>query len=397
METVDREVLVVTKSGRHAVLLIVVDALPWVLVEETGFLERLAPHRGPLKTVLGYSSAALPTLFSGTMPDEHGHWTMYHLDPERSPFRAYKPLLDLARVTGREGFVRRFVERALTVSSSVKGYFKLYEVPLGLLPFFSLVETRDIFQPGGLEGVPTIFDYLAGRGVEHRVWTWRTAEAESFRQAVEAMKSGGSGVFFLYTPELDATMHEEGVFSAGAREKLKEQEGRVEELYDTARKHMDTVSLAIFSDHGMIDVTAGHDLMGYVLSSVPARAPSDYIPFYDSTIARFWGKKQGVLDLLGEVLERLDYGRIVHRRELGELGLDFGDSAYGDLVFLLEPGHVILPSFMGRDLPAAMHGYHPASPHSDAAYLSDRPPGGQPKHIRNAFKVMTDAIEAATG
>ena len=98
----DREILVVTRNGRNAVLLILIDALPWALVQRTGFLKEIAPFRGPLETVLGYSTAALPTLLSGKMPEEHGHWTMYHLDSRRSPFGPYKPLLWLARtVAGR--------------------------------------------------------------------------------------------------------------------------------------------------------------------------------------------------------------------------------------------------------------------------------------------------------
>lgn len=393
----DREVLVVTKGGRGAVLMIVIDALPWVLAEEAGFLREVAPFRGRLETVLGYSGAALPTLFSGKMPDEHGHWTMYYLDQRRSPFRPYKALLDLAGAVGRDGLARRFVEWALPLSASIKGYFKLYEVPLRLLPLLSLSERGDIFAPGGLGATETIFDEMCRRGIRHRTWAWRTSEEENFREAQEEVREGDSDVLFIYTPELDAAMHAEGVFSQGAMAKLREQERRVAELYREARRRFDKVSLLVFSDHGMIDVTETHDLMGRLASGVDLRAPEDYLAFYDSTIARFWSRKQGALDLLADALGGLDYGRILDPRELSELGLAFADAAYGELIFTLDPGHIILPSFMGTEAPAAMHGYHPGHPLSSAVYMSNLSPKTQLRHIRDPLAFMIDVLDATIG
>lgn len=380
------------KHGREAVLFILVDALPWVLAEDTGFLKEIAATRAPLETVLGYSGGALPTLFSGRMPEVHGHWTMYHRDPSRSPFRVYKPLLWLAELAGRDGYARRFVERALPLSSSIKGYFKLYDIPLNLLPQFDLAERNDIFLPGGLGDVPSIFDMLSEMEVRSKVWTWRTPEEENFRQACAAIESGEADVIFIYTAELDAVMHAEGVFSSKTRAKLKEQERRIVELYRAAESRFEGVSLLVFSDHGMLDVTEVHDLMGHLEQSLGLSAPADYLPFYDSTIARFWGIRQGALDRIRDYLERLDYGRILDRRELARLGLAFGDSAFGELIFLLEPGHVILPSFMGRRRPAAMHGYDPKHRLSSGAFLSDRQPKSEPGHIKDMMEVMAEAV-----
>jgi hypothetical protein len=388
----DPEVLVLKKRGKEAALFVLVDALPWVLSEEMGFLKKIADTRLPLETVLGYSGGALPTLFSGVMPNEHRHWTMYHRDPARSPFRKYKPLLWLADALGRDGYIRRFVERTLPMSSSVRGYFKLYDVPLRLLPEFDLAEKADIFTPGGLGTVPSIFDRFSEMRLKYKVWTWRTPERTNFEQAGAALESGEADVVFIYTAELDAAMHLGGVFSEQSKSKLGEQERLIAGLYRKAVAHYDKVSLSVFSDHGMIDVTEEHDLMGHMESSLGLRAPNDYVAFYDSTIVRFWGIKQGVLDRIRGSLEPLDYGRILGRSELAELGLDFGDDAFGELIFLLEPGHVILPSFMGRTRLAAMHGYDVKHPMSSGVFLSDSPPAREPKHIRDMMGLMTDVV-----
>jgi len=373
-------------------IFVLVDALPWRVAQEQGFLEDTAPYRTPLKTVLGYSGAALPTLLSGKMPCEHGLWTMYRRAAGRSEFALYRPLFALARAAGRDGFVRRFTERLLPLTHGVKGYFKLYEVPLHLLPFFSLAQRGDFFCPGGLGTATTIIDEMRQRGISYRIWTWKTPERESFAQAREALGDGRIQVLFIYTPDLDAVMHAHGVSSGRAVEKLAEIETLIRGLLAEAGDSGTDVRLLVFSDHGMTDVVASDDLMGNVSSASGLACPSDYLAFYDSTMARFWGMKRGAIERLAECLGEFDCGRIVGRRELETLGLAFPDDGYGELVFLLEPGRVILPSFMGRQRPAAMHGYHPDCPDSDGVLMSNAPLEGEARHIADLRREMSAAL-----
>ena len=73
--------------------------------------------------------------------------------------------------------------------------------------------------------------------------------------------------------------------------------------------------------------------------------------------------------------------------------LAFGDNAFGELVFLLDPGHVILPSFMGGERPMAMHGYDPKHRLSSGAFLSDRTYEHAPGHIKDMMEVMAEAVK----
>src|ERR671910_477587 len=73
-------------NGRLHVF-VLVDALGWRWLEGRAFLDDLLPHRQPLRTVLGYSSGAIPTLLTGRPPSEHGHWNLFYYDPAGSPFR----------------------------------------------------------------------------------------------------------------------------------------------------------------------------------------------------------------------------------------------------------------------------------------------------------------------
>jgi hypothetical protein len=63
-------------------------------------------------------------------------------------------------------------------------------------------------------------------------------------------------------------------------------------------------------------------------------------------------------------------GRILPDAELEELGALFPDRYFGELIFLVEEGVLIVPSHMGERPIRAMHGYHPDAPHSYASMLT---------------------------
>ena len=65
------------KADRVA-LCFFVDALGWEVAERHGCFRKIAPHTYRQRTVLGYSCAAQPTILTGLMPSEHGHWGMFY-------------------------------------------------------------------------------------------------------------------------------------------------------------------------------------------------------------------------------------------------------------------------------------------------------------------------------
>ena len=70
-------------------------------------------------------------------------------------------------------------------------------------------------------------------------------------------------------------------------------------------------------------------------------------------------------------------GRILEPGEREELGVSFPGGAFGDIVFLCDPGTIILPSFMGRAPVSGMHGYHPDAPCMDSVMFSSEVYGGE--------------------
>ena len=183
-----------------------VDALGWRLCEaHPGFAAGLS-HRRQIATILGFSSGALPTAFTGQMPHEHGRFLMYRRAAGPSVFAGFERLGWLPTRIRRSWRLTRLLTR-LVEQRGVRGYFNLYEVPRDRLASFDLPERDDIFLPGGLP-VDSIWDSLERRGLAWQGWNWRTSEREAFDALLASVNEGGDDVLFLYTAELDATLND---------------------------------------------------------------------------------------------------------------------------------------------------------------------------------------------
>ncbi len=353
-----------SRNDDHLTIILLIDALGWEVVRAFGFCSRLLPHSGPIDTVLGYSSAAIPSLLSGHPPAVHGAWAMYRYAPKESPFKLLRYIPNLPHPL--EWRLRALTRRYLARRETIKGYYDLYEIPLPVLSRLDVAQRGDPYQPGGMT-VETIFDGLVSARIAYRVWTYKTPEARNFEELRESIASD-ERVLFLYTAELDALMHRVGIRHADVRDKLELYESHVEEFLATAGRAGRETSVLIFSDHGMTDIEQIVDVQSAV-ERWGVRLGRDTTVFYDSTMARFWCGRN-VRDELQGRLNGTGWGRVLTNEELEALGCRFEDNSYGDLIFLVNPGFLILPSFMSRQPVAAMHGYHPQDRFSRGCFLT---------------------------
>jgi hypothetical protein len=142
-------------------------------------------------------------------------------------------------------------------------------------------------------------------------------------------------------------------------------------LTDAAARRGERLGLYLLSDHGMVDVDRHADVMSAV-ARLGLRMPADFLAFYDSSMARFWWRAQSARSRVHSALANFP-GRWLDGAALAAVGCEFADHAYGDEVFLLDPGALLVPSFMGGDPVAAMHGYDPSHPDMAALLWSNRP------------------------
>ncbi len=375
--------------GRISIF-VLVDALGWDLAQRHEFLFDILPFRNGMDTVLGFSSAAIPTLLSGEMPEGHGHWCLFRRKRFSSCFGWAWPVLFLpARL--RENYRTRNAIAAVTRSIyNITGYFCLYEIPVSVLPRLDYVERRDLWSPGALGRCRNIFDALVEASVPYFSSGWRGTDEQKLESAARAVAGTPLQSCFLYLSELDAALHVHGVDSPGAREALVAAGVRIRRLLARTQEFYSEVRLFVFSDHGMTPVVESHDLQALLASKGPRK--KRYSFFFDSTMARFWSRKQETRSELQNALDSVPFGRLLSEADGAELGLRFKDNGYGDLVFVMDPGHVIVPSFASSEAPKAMHGYHPCDPLSRACFLSASPQVSPPGHIRDLYSVFRSEL-----
>ena len=372
---------------------VLVDALGWRVIEGRSFLEDLLPHRQPLRTVLGYSSGAIPTLLTGRTPAEHGHWNLVYHDPEHSPFRFLRHLRFLPDAALDNRLARRLLKEA---GRRVLGLGPLFDCAVrpGLLPFFNWIERRSIYEAGGVTGARSIFDDLTASGTPFRAYSYHGYTDESaLARAREDVARGGEGVFFLYLSELDALLHRHRHEPRVVEERLQWYAGGLRAVFEAARRRDPEARLSVFSDHGMAEVRQEYDLVSAV-DALGFRMPDHYLAVYDSTMARFWFFDERARRAVTELLGELPCARILGDEELSALGVLFPDRRYGELIALFDAGWLLASSgFNGsRWRPSGMHGYHPDDPDSDGVFLSSAPPRAAVRSLADVHGTLLEAV-----
>ena len=376
-------------------LFVFIDACGWEIIKHDPFVRDVAPHRRSLRSVFGYSSACIPSILSGRYPHEHRNWSYFVYDPAHSPFRSLKWLQVLPNaVTGRRR-VRRWLSRYVKLRLNFKGYFDLYNVPFRYISLFDFTEKKSPLQPGGMNQGPNIFDLLQERGISYHVSQPARGEEGNLAALREDLAAEQIDFAFLYWPDLDGLMHRVGNHAPDVPQKLRAYEEKIARLLATAHEHYEDVRLYIFSDHGMancdrhLDLRTKIDALGFTFGV-------DYAVVYDSTMARFWFFNDRAQRAIVECLEEVPEGEILTDAELTDLGTFFPDRYFGELIFLVDEGTLIVPSHMGERPIRAMHGYHPDAPHSYASLCTNQPdvPAGI-NAIPDMYKLMARDAEAA--
>ena len=352
-------------------LFVFVDACGWEIIRNDPFVRDAAPNRRRLDSVFGYSSACVPSILSGRWPESHGNWSYFVYDPKNSPFGFLRPLRWLPRQLTSRRIFRRWLSKFLKNRLRFKGYFDLYNIPFEHISLFDFSEKKSPLQPGGMNQGPNIFDFLEERTVPYHVSAPQKDEQTNLAALLQEVRSERIDFAFLYWPGLDGLLHQVGNRSSAIGPKLREYESWISTLLSVARKHYEEVRLYVFSDHGMANCDELLDLKSMV-KALPLKMPQDFAVVYDSTMARFWFFSDQARDLITRLLHGLPQGRIVPDNELAELGTLFPDRRFGELIFLVNEGVLIVPSDMGERPIRAMHGYHPRDPHSYATLCTNQ-------------------------
>jgi len=352
-------------------LFVFIDACGWEIIKDDPFARSLAPHRRRLTSVFGYSSACVPSILSGAWPDEHRNWCYFVYDPKHSPFRFLRPLRFLPRAITSRRIFRRVLSKMVKTRLNFRGYFDLYNIPFRHISLFDFSEKKSPLLPGGMNRGDNVFDFLVQNGIPYHVSNPALAEKENMDALISEMKKETIDFAFVYWPDLDGLLHRVGNQSKEVPFKLRLYEQRIERLMAAAREHYAQVRLYIFSDHGMANCDEYLDLQKE-MNGLDLRFGKDFAAVYDSTMARFWFFNDAARRRIEEKLRTIPQGRILPESELRALHAHFHDHYFGELIFLVKEGVLIVPSHMGERPIRAMHGYHPTDAQSYAALLTNQ-------------------------
>lgn len=377
---------------------VLIDALGWKFLEGHPFLDDVLPYRKPARTVLGFSSGAIPTILTGVSPSRHSHWNLFYYDPNGSPFRWLRAFRFLPEPVMNHRVTRKALKE---MGRHVLGLGRNFEccVSPSLLPYFNFVEKKSIYAPGGVEGTDTIFDLLAKSGVPHRIYSYyHWTDEEILRLAKADVETTDAAFFFIYLCEMDMALHNHCRDGQAFGERLAWYEKALRGVFEAGLKRDPNAAFTLFSDHGMTPVTRHIDLVKEV-DSLGLRMPADYLAVYDSTMARFWFMNDKARETIVRCLGEQACGRILPDAELEALGVRFEDGRYGEVIFLLHPGWLMTHSdFHGAGwMPSGMHGYHPGDPYSDAVFLTNSAPAANVETIADIFDCMRSGLEQAGG
>jgi predicted AlkP superfamily pyrophosphatase or phosphodiesterase len=376
-------------------LFVFVDACGWEIIKDHPFARTHAPERRKLTSVFGFSSACIPSILSGRWPVSHRNWCYFVYDPVNSPFRFLRHLRWLPRALTSRRFFRHRLSRLLKVHLKFRGYFDLYNIPFEFISLFDFSEKKNPLQPGGLNVGPNIFDYLESRGIPYHVSDPTRTERQNLDHLLTDLAAEKIDFAWLYWPDLDGVLHRVGNQSPEVPAKLNAYEPWLTELMARAHEHYEKVSLTIFSDHGMANCDTLLDLRAQI-EPLGLRMGVDYAVVYDSTMGRFWFFNDRARQLVTATLHRVSAGRILPDAELEKLGTLFPDRYFGELIFLVDEGVLIVPSHMGERPIRAMHGYHPNAPQSYASLLTNY--ADVPAHITaipHIYELMTTQADQA--
>ena len=366
-------------------LFVFIDAFGWeVRKRYPDFLKGLVNDEKRLRSIFGYSCACDPSIISGLMPWQHKHWSSFYYSPGNCPYSWVRPFRFLPSIVMNNHRTRSKLSKVIAKVHDFTGYFQVYNVPFKYLPIFDYAEKNSIWKPGGLNEGESIFDHLSKDKKKYYVPSGYNNDEFNIAELKKSIVDEDIEMAYITLGKLDGLMHHIGKTGEKVDELMNWYDGQIRDLHSMAEENFEDVSLYVFSDHGMHDVTEEFNLISEI-ESLGFKFEKDYVAVYDSTMARFWFFNDEAKTAVTTLLNKCDKGRILTDEELKVEGTYFADAQFGELVYVMNGGVQIVPSFMGQKGCKGMHGYHPQEDDTYSAILSK---GSLPENLKSIEQIF---------
>jgi hypothetical protein len=361
-------------------LIVFIDCFPRDVAGDW-FLPEL-PGRSAVRPGFGYSVNIVAELFAGTTPDDLGYFNLFQYEPENRWLRRAAPALRLLSPLRlwylADRVAHRLVSRRWGFAGNIPFRYIGWFEPAGVYPFSPAFGRPTLFHAPAFDGGRVFHSDLKGVRPPHR-------DRALVDRALAAVRPERS--VFLSLSDLDATAHAHGVGSPQFQARAGELDVWLRELVERFRDANPDGYVAVVSDHGASNPHGPFDL-GVERRFGPAR-PGRYVHFLDATLARFWVGDAGLRAEMAAWLGEMREGTLVTEEERAEYGIT--SRRFGDLVWVVGEGYGISPSFLGRGVSKALHGYHPALPSQQALFVASEPLHAAAHLPREAYRAMRAA------
>lgn len=343
-------------------LIIFIDSLPHFYVRNMKFLSQFEKETAKVIPGFGYSVNVKAEIFAGLKPDAAGYLNEWGYDP-CADLRKYRFPLALLGPMRLFPLADRMAHKL--VSRSIGS--NIWNIPFPYLAFF---------QRSGVEAYqdnfphPSVFSGMKSlRKVGYYQFPYdEKRDSWIFQEAVTATMSGQYETVFVASGDLDSVAHRYGTGTKEYDDKIHELDNYLARAYDVFLKRYPDGEFIILSDHGMAEVTGGVHIPLEREFGKPCE--KTYLYFMDSTMLRIWTFNDNKRAEIEDYLTDLPHGNIMSLADRSRYGIT--SEAFGDIIFLLNEGMAFNPSFYGRKLPKAMHGYAPELESQKGVFFSTR-------------------------
>jgi hypothetical protein len=388
---------------KHGIVILVnVDALRCDYVgADASYLNQLGQLgiAGELVPSFGFEPDA--AFLAGLHPDQANGGAQFWCDPKTITFpftRACPALLDRMPC-----FAEKVLRRLITLwarRQCPSPQLSTARIPFELLHHFTPSARVGLDQPG-FSPRPTVFDLLrasAKRWLYHGVPARGLTMSFALRRAEAALFPPIEFAYF-HVGDLDRVGHTCGPDSPERFNAMLCVDEGLKRLHTLATRRFEQVHFVVFGDHGMATVTC-HLNVQAMLRPLPCRLGPDYLMFLDSTMARFWFFDERARAHVWEALGGLGGGHWISQEEKGRYHLNYKHNRFGDEIFLVDPGVLILPNFYQGDQPVCgMHGYAPETPEQQSALMLHSPRIREPRlldtpqDMRRLFPTLLELLD----
>ncbi len=341
------------------ILLIIIDAFNEKYLEQTSYLESLNKSR----MLINPTFANRIDLLTGKYPETTDTFVDFVLKRKDSIFSNFLP--KKLKIKKRNIWIKRIIER-LTGEN-------YHNIPLFLFPYFKINDSyKEILRQEKYLSIKHPFGILNKNDYKTDFFWGTTNEINNFFKKFSFAKNH---LLILHYSELDYLGHKFGTNSIEIENALKNIENSIKNI---SKSKIDYTFIT--SDHGMENINKNIDLVKEFkkLKSKPVR---DYLFFLNSPLARFWFKNNKARNEVQNLLKKLDYGKIIEKKELQKNNLPVSKK-YGELIFWCKKGFNINPDFYNAKKIKAMHGY------LEKSYVPFLSPDKKLKNTGNIIDVM---------